>query len=1047
MQARKVIVIMLAFLVTFSETVLAQYFGKNKLQYGTFDWQYLQSEHFDIYFTEGGKGVATFVAQVAEDSYQALRKDFRYDLEDRIKIIVYNSHNDFEQTNVDLSPPEESVGGFTEFFKNRVVIPYEGEWEKFRHVIHHELTHAVMLQMVYGAGVQSIISGLTQLQLPGWFVEGLAEYESLGWDIESDMFMRDATLNGYVPDIPYLQAFLAYKGGQSVWSYIAERYGDQKVGELLGKVKINRSFDRGLKQAIGIDTEELSKRWHRYLKRNYWPDIADRKEPEEIAKRLTDHRKDGSFINISPSMSNNGDKIAYISDRDDYFDIYLVSAIDGTMLKKLVRGQRAGNLEELHWLRGPGISWSPDDKRIVFAAKAGGEDALYLVNVKSGDIEKSITLKLDGIYNPAWSPNGNEIAFMGVENGQSDLYAYDLQTEKSRKITDDLFSDVEPSWSADGKKLVFSSDRDANVGDNVPVNFSPINVKMKNYDVYEINADGSDMRRIVDNEFPDRAPIYSPDERYIAFESDRSGISNIYIKDMQTGEEWPITNVLTGAFQPTWGRNENQLAFTSFYYAGYDLFVLKNPLEIKPHSLTVQETQFVKNMREGKKGYEEEIAGEVIDFDRKRVDEDTQKYRNFVFDESFAAGQIKKDEQAKQVFLDSSQYALPTGEFKVHNYKVKLTPDLVYGSVGYSQFFGTQGFTNILLSDVLGNHRLNIAASLFGDLRNADYALTYLYLPHRLDVGAGGYHNTYYFWSSGTGWVRDRNYGLSLYLSNPFNKFERLDYSMTLMGISRSYLELSDDLVDYWAGQGYISPRNLYFLLNSLMYVRDTSVWGYTGPTNGTGMAFGVTYSPRVGKNGIDFTSFQGDWRRYFRLARDYTFAVRGAGGFSEGVHPQKFFLGGLPNWINRGYYQGVRIEHIEDIYFASFEMPLRGADYYTLAGNRFMLANLEFRFPLVRRLLMGFPLPLELWNVGGAMFMDIGAAWDKGRSPHWAFIAPGSAGQWENEKPKDLFASYGFGAKMNLGFLLLRLDLAWATDFHRSAHVPMVLWSMGADF
>ncbi|NLP09997.1 biopolymer transporter Tol, partial [bacterium] len=406
------------------DATFGQYFGKNKVQYSKFNWLYLQTEHFDIYFTEGGNSVATFVGQVAEECYQSLRRSFRYELQDRIKVIVHNSHNDFQQTNVDLSPPEESVGGFTEFFKNRVVLPYEGEWEKFRHVIHHELTHAVMLQMVYGAGVQSIITGLTQLQLPLWFVEGLAEYESRGWDIESDMYMRDATLNSYVPPIPYLYGFMAYKGGQSVWNYIAERYGEEKVGELIGKVKIAKSFEKGLKNSIGVDEEELTKRWHRYIKRKYWPDIENRKEPEEIAKRLTDHRKDGSFININPTLNHRGDKLAFKSDKSDFFDIYLMSAIDGRVLKSLVRGQRAGNLEELQWVHGPGMSWSPDDKQIVFTAKAGAEDALYIVNVKSGKIEEDVQFGLDGVYNPSWSPDGREIAFMGLKNGQSDIYAY-----------------------------------------------------------------------------------------------------------------------------------------------------------------------------------------------------------------------------------------------------------------------------------------------------------------------------------------------------------------------------------------------------------------------------------------------------------------------------------------------------------------------------------------------------------------------------------------------------------------------------------------------
>lgn len=1026
------------------DSAAAQYFGKNKVQYGNFTWQYLQTEHFDIYFTKGGESVAAFVGQVAEDSYGSLRRSFRYELQDRIKVIVHNSHNDFQQTNVDLSEPEESVGGFTEFFKNRVVLPYEGEWEKFRHVIHHELTHAVMLQMVYGAGVQSIITGLTQLQLPLWFVEGLAEYESRGWDIESDMYMRDATLNGYVREIPMLYGFMAYKGGQSVWNYIAERYGAEKVGELLGKVKIGKSFERGLKNSIGIDEKELTKRWHRYLKRKYWPDIENRKEPEEIATRLTDHIKDGSFVNTSPAVSHRGDKLVFKSDKKDFFDIYLMSAIDGKVLKSLVRGQRAGNLEELQWLRGPGMSWSPDDKRIVFTAKAGAEDAIYIVNVKSGKMEKDIRPGLDGVYNPAWSPDGNEIAFMGLKNGQSDLYALDVKSKNIRKITDDVYSDAEPSWSPDGKNLVFISDR----GDfprNPPAHFSPRQLNMKNYDIFQVSSDGQEITHLVKSDFIERSPVYSPDGKYLAFSSDRSGISNLYLKNMSDGAEYPITNVMTGAFQPHWGGTE-RLAFVSFYYAGYDLFMLKNPLDIKPGDITVVETNYVKNLREGKNpALEAELlAEEVHDKDTrdKKKEKENQSYRNFVFDENFSKGNVKPQQEVKKVALDSSEYALPTGEFKINKYKVKLTPDLVYGSVGYSQFFGTQGMTNIMLSDVLGDHRLNVAVGLYGDFRNADYGLTYFYLPKRLDIGAGFYHNAYYFYSDTYGWVRDRNYGISALLSNPFNKFERLDFGISAMGISREYLDFSDDFVDWAISEGYLSTRSRYFLMNSLTYTKDTSVWGYTGPSNGGGMSFGITYSPGLGKNGIDFATFRGDWRRYMRIARNYSFAVRLAGGFSEGVNKQKFFLGGVPNWLNNYFYGNIRVEHIEDIYFASFEMPLRGADYYTLEGNRFFMSNLEFRFPLIHQLLLGFPLPIGFTNIGGALFSDIGVAWDKGMA--MKNVLKIDSNQLFTES---LFMSYGFGVRMNLGLFLLRMDLAWPSNFYRSAPSPQVLWSMGADF
>ena len=1018
-------------------SLYAQFFGKNKVQYSDFEWQFIQSEHFDIYFTKGGLGLAEFTAQVAEDSYELIRADFRYDLVDRIKILVYNSHNDFGQTNVDLSPPEESVGGFTEFFKNRVVIPYEGEWEKFRHVIHHELTHAVMLQMVYGAGAQSIIRGLTQFQMPLWLIEGLAEYESRGWDIESDMFIRDATLNGYIPPVPYLGGFLAYKGGQSVLNYIAERYGDEKIGELLGKAKINKNLDRGLKKAIGIDTEELTERWHRYLKRKYWPDIAERQEPSEIGKALTDHRKDRSFVNTSPAISNKGDKVAFLSDKEDYFNIFIASTIDGRILKKLVQGQRAGNLEELHWLKGPGISWSPDDKQIVFSAKTSEEDALHFVDAKTGKFNESIKLKLDGIYNPAWSPDGQKIAFAGLRNGQSDIYSYDISTKELYNITNDFFSNVEPKWHPDGTKLVFASDRGEYL-DQLPQNYSPIDIEMKNFDIYEINIDGSGMARLTDTEFIERTPIYSPDGEYIAFMSDRAGVSNIYIKNLANEEEWPITNVVTGAFQPTWGGNASRLAFASFYFAGYDIYLMKNPFDVKPGDITIKETEFIKSLTEGPN--EDVFAEDNETLREGDIADETKKYRNFIFDEAFAEGKVDQGDK-KSVFLDSTEYVFATGEYKVKNYEVKFSPDLIYGSVGYNQFFGTQGMTTVMLSDVLGNHRINMGMNMFGEFRNGDYAVTYMYLPKRIDFGGSMYHNAYYFYSS-AGWVRDRNYGISLFLSNPVSRYTRFSYGATLMGINRTYLDISDEFADFLIDNDFISPRNRFFLLNNITYSKDNTVWGYTGPVNGSRKAVGITFSPKVKNEGISFTTVRGDWRKYIRLSKDYTVALRGAGGASFGEYPQKFFLGGLSNWVNYKYNGNLRVDKIEEIYFASFEMPLRGARYYELEGNRYLMANLEFRFPLVRQLHLGFPLPISLWNVGGSMFMDMGLAWDRGEK-----VTPFVKRDGGFYKADDLFTGIGFGARMNLGFFLLRVDFAWKTDFYVTEKSPMVLWSLGADF
>jgi Tol biopolymer transport system component len=1041
MRVRQAIVA--ALLLALPSLVNAQSFGKNKVQYHDFEWKYLQTEHFDIYFTEFGESVAEFVAETAEQSYAMLKEDFRYELTDRISIIVYNSHNDFQQTNVTLGPPQESVGGFTEFFKNRVVIPYEGDWEKFRHVIHHELTHAVMLQMVFGSGVQSIITGLARLQLPLWFVEGMAEYQSRGWDTESDMFMRDASLNGYVPEIPYLGGFLAYKGGQSVLYYLSEKYGGEKIGEMLGKIKINKSLERGVRQSIGVDLEELSKQWQKYLKREYWPDIADHKEPAEIGKQLTDHKKYRNFINNSPALSPNGDKIAFLSDKSDFFDIYLMSAIDGRMISKLVSGQRTGSLEELHWLR-PGISWSPDSRYIVFAAKAGAEDELHVVDVRKRKIVKSMRFGLDGIFSPAWSPQGEEIAFVGTQHGQSDIYVVNVKTKALRKVTDDVFSDLDPSWSPDGKWITFISDRGPYVESTLqPDDFKIYRHDYQNMDVYIVDAtatNGNTMRRITDTPFLEKTPVFSPEGTYLAYTSDRTGVYNIYVRNLETDEEWPITDVITGIFHLSWAGKPgaSKLAFVSFYNAGYDIFLMKNPLDIKPGEVQPAKTNFLTKLEEKKKSKKSTLFATHASA-AAREDRDENKYRYYVFGEGFGRTE-RAAEATKSTFLDSSKYLLANGSYRINRYKVKFSPDIVYGTAGYSQFFGVQGTTQLALSDVLGNHRLNLFTNLFYDIRNSNYMVQYFYLPKRVDIGVGAFHNAWFFFDNsfgGTGLIRDRYFGASLFASRPFDRFRRLDFGLSFIGIDRQFLDLS-----------FLPTRRLRVLRGTLSYVTDTTLWGITGPVNGGRSRISLSYSPRISQqSGLQFATLRLDWRRYYKIGKEYNFVVRFTGGLSEGANPETFFLGGVDNWINFRFRGGIRVSRPEDIWFSSFETPFRGGIYYEDIGNRFVLTNLEFRFPLLRYLLLGWPLPIGLQNVRGALFTDIGGAWDGkliGSNRFEDFQPFSTEGGFHL---KDLALGYGFGIRTNLGFVVLRLDWAWRSNLSRTFPGSRFFLSIGPEF
>ncbi|MGC8898447.1 MAG: peptidase MA family metallohydrolase [Bacteroidota bacterium] len=1057
---RRQLFLLLALMVLWAEAG-AQEFGQNKVHYKHFDWYFIQSDHFDIYFTRGGEYLANFTASVAESSLASIQKSFRYQIDARIPIIVYNSHNDFQQTNVVSEYLPEGVGGVTELFKNRVVIPFEGSYSQFRHVIHHELVHAVMNEMFYGGSLQSIIANNIQLQFPLWFTEGLAEYESTGgMNTSEDMFMRDVTVHEHLPPIQYLDGYYAYRGGQSIWWYISQKYGEQKVGEILNRIKGSRSVEQGFRGALGLSTKELGERWMKELKKIYWPDVANRESPSDYARRLTNHVEEGNFYNSSPALSPQGDKLAFISDRSGYFDVYLMSTIDGKIIKRLVKGNRTNNFEELHLLT-PGLTWSPDGKRIAIAVKAGPHDAIFLIDVNSGE-EEELTFDLDGIYSVSWSPKGDKLTFVGQKLQQSDIYVYDLDTKQLTNLTDDLFSDAEPSWSPDGSVIYFASDRRDEIDpQRVPKDFEMWEFHYGQLDLYSVDVATRRIQRLTDlPESDETSPVASPDGKKLLYVSDANGINNLYELDLSTGASRPITNSLTGVFQLSLSQDGSKLAFTSMINGGFDLFLLRSPFE--PHLAgSVKElalTQFrLQELARKKEGAEvatvssKVAASKPISVADKLVaiasPKDTSQatmesaridLQNYVFGQP-----IRRDTTEallrKEMFhpvgnRDSS------GNYRIYKYKLNFSPDIIYGNAAYTTFYGIQGSTIMAFSDMLGDHQIYLLTNLLIDLKNSDYAIQYLYLPTRINWGFQAFHTARFLLLfdplSYTGYslYRFRMYGGGISASYPFSRFRRIDFGLMWLNLLRENLDNTLEPGEH---------RSL--LLPTLSYVHDNTLWGFTSPINGSRSDLSIYGTPKLGSHqGIQFATVTLDYRTYVNFGgptQPYVLAARFFGGGSFGANAQKFFIGGVEGWINRQFAGGeIPIQTVEDFVFLTPVLPLRGYDYNQQIGTKAALLNLEFRYPLIRYLVAG-PLPISFQNITGVFFVDVGSAWSAWKE-YKAFERDASG----SVRARDLLTGIGLGVRIFLFYFPLRFDVAWAYDYNTFSP-PRYYFSLAGDF
>src|SRR3990170_585517 len=379
-------------------------------------------------------------------------------------------------------------------------------------------------------------------------------------------------------------------------------------------------------------------------------------------------------------------------------------------------------------------------------------------------------------------------------------------------------------------------------------------------------------------------------------------------------------------------------------------------------------------------------VGNIVDTSKVYGDSVQIDFSNYVFGSDFNP---PKDTNS----VDNSKFSLANnldkqGNYKVNKYKITFSPDIVYANAGYSSLYGLQGTTVISFSDVLGNHRLIGVTSLQIDLKNSDYGLAYYYLPERIDAGLS--------WLN----ISQEN------LDNPNEETDKVSY-----------------------------------IIPSLGFVHDNVLWGYTSPIDGSRYRFDIYGNPGLSNKKLSFYSVLGDYRRYYRFWTDYSFALRYSGGYSGGNNPQRFFIGGIENWINRSFATtDIPLESASDFAFLTAALPLRGFDYAEKIGTRYSLVNMEFRFPLIRYLVTG-ALPILFRNILGVVFLDAGTAWTKDKD-----LKLFERNKNGNVVTKDLLMGTGVGARVFFLYFLMRFDVAWAYNVDGFTK-PKFYLSLGADF
>ena len=1095
----------------------AQAFGQNKVQYEKFAWRVLETEHFQVHFYPAEEEAVKDAARMAERSYAKLSKILGHEIKNKVPLLLYASHTDFQQTNALQGLIDEGTGGVTEFLKRRVVLPFTGSYAELDHVLTHELVHAFQIDILMGSGRSPLSSRMNTPPL--WIMEGMAEYLSIGKvDEHTSMWLRDAALEGYLislEDLEYTGDIRVYRFGQAIFEFIDQQYGTQKIGELLKSFARRGSLDRAVQSTLGMTVGDLSKAWVAKIRKDNLPQIAEFEPAETYGLRLTNQEKDLSRLNLSPTVSPDGKLMAFLSDRSLYNDLYLASAIDGKVQKKLVEGERSGGFESLRFLQAA-FAWSPNQKYLAFVAKVGGEDAVYLLNVDRKKVTAKLTFGLDGIQSPSFSPDGKQVVFVGLEGGQSDLFITSLDGKEVRRLTQDRFTDRDPQWSPDGQTIAFTTDRGPRT------NFRTLEFGDFRLGLYDLGTD--QIRILPGQEGKNIDPQWSPDGTKLAFISDRTGISNIYIMDVATGESFQLTNVLTGVTgiveaSPaiSWSRDGSRLVFSVVERGGWNIYGIKDPLHLLKEQTTTEE-KVVAEATSGPRMPRRLGGGEIMEDDPLTIGGESGRKLSAgddsaedgiehgapesgshpgaadsaaaseTGDEMSEAGSASEEGSAAGVtdeapvaapdeevaapvmegplteaeaaataasapaMADSAETELmapsPVGDgvtgdaaqggesgeedepeeevqvtyrppapdgstFKIKDYRVKFSPDVLAGVGGVAPGVGVAGQFALGFSDVLGNHRIQVLANFVSSISESDLFLTYLNLEHHNNWGVSvfQYRNDYLSFrdSSFLRTAHERYRGAEVFVSHPFSRFRRVE-----AGLEGSFVDRSGDFdEDLPSGTGVdISEDKFFFVKPSVALVTDNVLFGSVGPI--AGRRTRLSLSQAIGD--LSYTTVALDTRSYVNLRQRYTLGVRLIGVSSFGNTPQITLVGGP--WTVRGY---------------SFE---------EFGGYNVGILNTEFRFPLIDQFRLGGPLPFEYRGIRGAVFFDAGTAFDRFDS-----LQPFTTEGHGLVRTEDLFASYGFGVRLNLGFILLRYDAAQRTDLSENFGQMVHTVILGAEF
>jgi Tol biopolymer transport system component len=1037
-------------------------FGKNRVQYREFLWQQYRFQEFDTYFYEGGQQLAEFTSKVAGQSMSEIEDMFDSPISDKIQFIVYNSQSDFKQSNIGLTEDDQfNIGGAARIVGSKVFVYFEGDYMAFSRQIKDGLARVVINNVLYGGNWRQVIKNSTLLNLPDWYIEGLIMYSSQNVDRDIESRIRSGILTGKYENFNRLQGQEAHEAGYALWNYVADVYGANIIQNILYMSRVSRNVESGFLFVLGKSLDTITKEFIAYYEGEYA--FADLSKSAVDMEELPIKTKKGR-VYTQFEISPDGNYVAYASNEMGQYRLYIYDVQEGKRKKILKAEHRLDRITDYSY---PVMAWHPSGKALTYVREWRGKLTLNTYNLEDKKTQKREIFSLDKVLSLDYSPNGQQLIFSGVNNGQTDLYLYYTIGNRQEQLTFDYYGDFQPSFSLDGTKIIFSSTRP---DDTLRYNPDPV-VFYENRDVFAFRLEKRSpyLERITNTpNLVELDPVQYDSLRY-SFLAAYDGVENRYVATYDSTisridttihyRYFTVANALT---------NYRSDILTYSIQPKTGIYAFMNFDDGKYHFYTgnIRDDKFVsKGKSQGSDSGDSAGGGDTNDdgietlstitlddgeqSDNKKGEIAVKDYRfegekDFTYEKQTITITEKVDETDAEVGYDaeSGKLVLDSLAFPgARNYNINFTTDQVAAQLDntfMTQFYqplsgvdnlnpGLSLLTKYAASDLFEDYKIKGGFRVAGSLDNNTVMLMGQNLAKRMDKKVQLYREA----QRGTnrlGVFELITYSAALQYSWPFNE---------VMSVKGSLMYRNDQTIVLALDQRSASAPSEYtnrIGLKAEFVFDNTLDMGLNLRRGMRWKVWGEYYRDPVDFD-TDFIVFGGDFRHYQKIHRKLIWANRLAFSTSLGKERLVYFLGGVDDWLFPKQDNSLAIDPEQNYQFQTRASPMRGFYANARNGNSMAMINTELRWPIFNYL---FNKPLKsdfLENFQVITFADVGSAWT-GPTPYsdentfnTQTIETGNLSIWIKDNRDPIVYGYGFGLRSRLLGYFVRVDWAWGVD------------------